>query len=47
MLEKIYKEGLGRFRNCEEVLLNANVSKILTSGEAAGSLCLKTEVSLP
>jgi len=45
---KMYKAKLGRFRNCEEVLLNANVSKILNSVEEGNSsLCLKAEVSLP
>jgi len=47
MLEKVYKEKLQRFRSRKKVLLNANISKILNSGEAAGSLCLKAELSLP
>jgi hypothetical protein len=38
MLEKTCKAGSGRFRNCEKVLLNANMSKILNSGGGQVSL---------
>jgi len=48
MLENICKAKLERFRNCEKVLLNANLSKILNSGEKGNSSpCLKAGVSLP
>jgi hypothetical protein len=40
MLEKTHKIKLGRFRNCEKVLLNADRLKMLNGGEA-GSLGLK------
>jgi len=46
MLEKAYKEKLQIFGNCEKVLLNTKLSKILNSGGCAG-ICLNAEVSLP